>query len=285
MKIKELARVAQKRVREDKDLVIAFTGNEGDGKSGLSINTGLAIDPSFNVNTHLLYSPTVEEAKQKIYGLPKFSFVGVDEAIKIMYKLNWGTKLSKYLNVIYGICRKQNQVSGLCMPRFTDFNEYFRNHRIRLWVHIFDPVSLSKDWGEAAVMVRSWNPITSDPWGIVKAERAFLKLSKYKKITNFEMRARKTFFSKLESFVDFLDFGYVEQSMWDEYNLLKDKFSVPDELDGETEKNEVTKWKDRTSVATKALIKLGYTQAQVAKLYGVSTASVNSWVKPVIQRT
>lgn len=279
MKIKDLADIAKKRVHEDKDLVLAFTGNEGDGKSGLSINFGLKVDGNFDLKRNILYSPTVQEAREKIFNLPHFSYVDVDEAIKVMYKLNWSNKLAKYLNVVYAICRNEHKITGLCMPRFTDFTEYFRNHRIRVWVHIFDPISKSKNWGEAAVMVKSWNPLTSDPWGMVQAEKLYRKLTKRQRAGTFSVEMQKDFYSKLDSFVDTLEFGFVKQDLWEEYIRLKAELSVADELD-EDKESKAELWQSRCVLAIKALKGLGANEKDVARLLKVSKGSISKWLVP-----
>ena len=92
-----------------------------------------------------------------IVKLPKYSIVDVDEAIKILYKLQWYSDISIFLNIIYALCRRENKISTLDMPRFKDFNEYFRNWRIKLWIHVIER-------GVAIIFIKHWSPFIDDPW-------------------------------------------------------------------------------------------------------------------------
>lgn len=162
----DVSKIFLRRVKKDKDAVIALTGDEGEGKSTLAlhiIQETLRLHHKTEeeiletINDYVIYSPNKEEVKKRIIGLPKYMPVSADEAIKILYKLNWGTEIQKYLNMLYAICRKENKITILCMPRFIDFNEFFRNHRIKFWIHILER-------GRAVMFSKDWSPFSKDPW-------------------------------------------------------------------------------------------------------------------------
>ena len=277
--IKNMAKIASNRVRLDKDLTIAVTGFEGDGKSALALGIGMETDPLFDLRRNVLFSPTVEETKEKIYSLPKFSPLIADEAIKIMYKLNWSGKLSKYLNTIYGLCRKENKISILCMPRITDFTEYFRNHRIRIWIHIIDPINNQKRYGHAILMTRSWNPITQDPWGLKSFERNMEKERRRRRMdSEYSLDDKIDMFSRLPTFIDVIKFGWLDDKIWDEYLRLKNEVTVGDDYLIDDQTKELEKWKSRTLYSVKAFMLLGFTKKSIAKLYKISEHTISGWL-------
>lgn len=97
------------RARNGKDSVVAICGDEGDGKSTLAANIGFESDMFFDFERNELFSPTNEEMQEKVVGLPRFSTIVADEAIKILYKLNWQSKSQRFLNELYALCRRENK--------------------------------------------------------------------------------------------------------------------------------------------------------------------------------
>ena len=118
--IKTLARLIRKRLREDWDVVIAVTGQEGCGKSTLAIELGMAVDKNFDLEQNIIYIPDYKLIAKKITEeLKKYSVLIIDEAIKTMYKRRWQARAQIFLNQLYSICRKQNIATILCMPSFS----------------------------------------------------------------------------------------------------------------------------------------------------------------------
>ncbi len=278
---KQFGQICLDRALKDKDLSVGVTAPEGDGKSCLSIGIGMGIDPNFQLMRNILFSPSVKEIRNKIYNLPPYTPIIADEAIKIMYKLNWGTKIQKYLNKIYAVCRSQNKISIFNMPRFTDFSEYFRNHRLRLWIHIVDPISNEKKEGHAVVMARSWNPVTIDAWGLKRFEKRLEDERKHgKKDVYYSLDDKIGAFEQLSGFIDVMKFKWIRQDVWDEYELIKAKTNVDDE---EMEEDKVSvqldQWKHRTILAIKIFQGMGYSTADIAKVFKTHTVSVSTWLK------
>jgi hypothetical protein len=61
------------------------------------------------------------------------------------------------------------------MPRFIDFNEFFRNHRIKFWIHIISR-------GHAVFFIRDWSPFSKDPWWIQDSQKTIDMHYKSKKL-------------------------------------------------------------------------------------------------------
>ena len=279
---KQVGKIALERVTRDKDLAMGITGLEGDGKSCVSVQIGLGIDPSFEMFRNVLFSPSVKEIKRKIYNLPPYTPIIADEAIKIMYKLNWGSKIQKYLNKIYAVCRNQNKISIFNIPRFTDFAEYFRNHRLRLWIHIVDPISNEKDEGHAVVIARSWNPVSVDPWGLKIFEKKIDDQRKRgKKDVYYTLDDKLALFQELPGFVDVLRFRWVKQSLWDEYLKLKNDVAVEedDELEEDKIVIELGQWKNRTIRAINIFKAMGYSSKDIAMVFKTHPTSVTTWIR------
>jgi hypothetical protein len=206
-------------------LPIAVTGPEGDGKSALAAGAAKACSPGFDFEISELYSPTEQEMEQKMRMLPKYEAIVADEAINILYKLNWQNKMQKYLNQLFALCRQENKIAFLCMPRFTDFNEYFRNHRIRIWLHIIDPISNEKPKGHAVVFAKSWSPVSIDPWYLKEMQKIIDAYGKKKclKEVEFSLEDKIACLSKMRTYVGVLEFGWLPQTDWETYLRLKNE--------------------------------------------------------------
>lgn len=228
--VQQVANQFTKRLNDDKDVVVAVTGAEGDGKSTLAMQLGMASDPAFHLERNVLYSPNYEEMKNKIVGLPKYSTVVADEAIKSLYKLRWQEKLQKYINTLYAICRQENKLSLLCMPRFIDFNEYFRQHRIKFWIHVIDPISKSKDIGHAVIFGKSWNPFTQDAWNFKDMQKSIDDYSRQKRLkeVEFSLSHKSYVLAKSRNYIGTMEFGKMQDDMFSQYTELKKKFAYDD---------------------------------------------------------
>ncbi len=278
---KQFGQLCLDRALKDKDLSIGVTAPEGDGKSCLSIGMGLGIDPNFQLTRNVLFSPSVKEIRDKIYNLPPYTPIIADEAIKIMYKLNWGSKIQKYLNKIYAVCRSQNKISIFNMPRFTDFSEYFRNHRLRLWIHIVDPINNEKKEGHAVVMARSWNPVTIDAWGLKRFEKRLEDERKRgKKDVYYSLDDKIGAFEELPGYIDVMKFKWVRQDIWDVYEQLKAKTNVDDEeVEEDKASVQIQQWKKRTILAMQIFKGMDYSNSDIAKVFKTHAVSVASWLK------
>lgn len=161
----------------DWDTVGGVTGDEGVGKTDLLITLGLIyegltidqiIHPSKEdlviietfFRNQMLYVQNAQEIERVIEGCPQYSFIGVDEGMMILYKYEHGTKRQRKLNKYFATCRKNhNNAVFFCMQDFNDFTKFFRNRRIKLWIHIVNR-------GQAILMTRSSNPVSEDKWNM-----------------------------------------------------------------------------------------------------------------------
>lgn len=157
----------RERVKNNWDLVIAISGEEGVGKSHLAITLAMLLDKNFDLERNISYMPTYNEVITKFHALPKYSVYVIDEAIRVLDKQNWAEDLQKAIRHMYATERKQNKITFLLMPRFTDLSERFRNYRVKIWIHI-----LAR--GVACIYIRDDDKDLgrSDPWHFKDNESA-----------------------------------------------------------------------------------------------------------------
>jgi len=176
------------RERNDFDNVIAITGGEGTGKSTLAYILGYEFSREmgviFQLKKNIIIAPTEDQIIEMVRNLPRYAVIDLDEAIRVLYKMDWNTAEQRLLNKLYTVCRDENKTTILCMPRFTDFGEFWRNHRIKIWLHILER-------GLAVVFIRDEGIVGTDVWNLKKLEDERNiptingKLKYYRKINTF----------------------------------------------------------------------------------------------------
>ena len=147
----------RRRLRQDWDIVIAITGEEGSGKSTLGMLLGGLIDKRFDFEKNVSFLPDSEEITKQFTSLKKYQCYVIDEAIRALYKMNFMSNLQQSLVQMWATERFQNKATIMIIPRFRDLTENFRNHRVKIWIHVLTR-------GHAVVYVRDDDPHNSDPW-------------------------------------------------------------------------------------------------------------------------
>lgn len=182
-KLLKIAREIRRGLREDYDFVCAITGREGSGKSTLMIILMILIDRRTNLKKQLSLLPSSGEIKRMFKSIKQYGVLGIDEAIKILHKQDWYNVLQKIIVHMYATERFQNKATFLCIPRFKDLNENFRNHRVNCWIDVLDR-------GVAFVKVPIPVSYFSDPWlmdEMIKKYQFLLKSKKGSQITIEDM--------------------------------------------------------------------------------------------------
>jgi len=214
----------KKRVREDFDAVIAITGEEGVSKSTLANWVGMKTDKYYTLEKNCLFSPSPKSLVDSVRNLPRFSAVNADEAVKILYKQQWW--LQTFINKFYRLCRQDNKISIMCMPRFNEFNEGFRNHRILIWIHIFGR-------GIGVAFQKDWSPFVKDPWHFDDNQKMIASRGKHLKYYNFKMEDKMRILEKSPNFIGTVTFPnlpedfvvkYKEMAKQHKYEGLEEEF-------------------------------------------------------------
>lgn len=169
------------------------------GKSNEAIKIAEAIDPNFDLKESEVFSISNDEIFQKMTNR-KIKVLIFDEAIKNLYKLNWASASQKYLNTLWSLARQENKVVIMCLPRFRDINEFFRNHRIRFWLQILVR-------GESVLFVRDTKNIFSkDPWHLDQNSK-FMEEAMYgSKLNDVSLNKWKDLIQKTKNFVAFIEY-------------------------------------------------------------------------------
>jgi hypothetical protein len=281
--VKELVVGFMKRVKKDKDVAMAISGYEGDGKSTLAVQIVIEVlrvlgktDEYIleNFNDYMIYSPNKDEMFQKITKPEKYAPINSDEATKALYKLNWASSSQKFLNVLFQLCRKENKINILCIPRFTDLNEYFRNHRVMFWIHILET-------GTAVLMIRDWSPFSRDPWHIDENRKTIDESRKRKKLGDFEIDEKITLMKKARGFVSVLKWDDLDTRFKNVYLKGKHEHSyegIGEDGDiGTTGRNE--KYKEALTKACVALKQKGLSGSEIARTLDIGRSSVYDYLK------
>lgn len=190
-------RALKKRVRKDYDAVVGITGAEGVSKSSLANQMGFHTDKNYTIEKNCLFSPNPKNLVESIRYLERFSTVNADEAIKILYKQQWW--LQVFINKFYRLCRQDNKISIMCMPRFSEFNEGFRNHRILFWIHILDR-------GIGIVYERDWSPFSPDPWNFKDNQKRITKMISGRKYSKIELERRMNILERSDNCIGRITF-------------------------------------------------------------------------------
>jgi hypothetical protein len=215
MTIERMASLIKKRLNEDNDLVLAITGDEGDGKSTLGVHVCKAVDNKFDFIKNVCYYPSYNELQEKFKALEPLQAYLIDEAIKIANKKKWMEKLQQDIIEMYATERWQNKLSVMLIPRFTDFTENLRNHRIKIWIHIIKR-------GYAVIFIREkHNIFEPDPWRIRQNTKIINNKLKNLKTTEININDSLSMFAETVNFFDVLRFDDMNETDKITYTTLK----------------------------------------------------------------
>lgn len=281
--VKDLVKRFQKRVRDDYDAVIAVTGEEGSGKSVLAnnlieeylktyCNTREELLEEFK--KYIIFSPNKETVKETIEKAPRYSILNADEAMKILYKQNWASYVQRWLNMLYAVARQENKISVLCIPRFVDLNEYFRNHRVKYWIHVLDR-------GTAVFSIRDWSPYNDDPWLIKENNKKLKKMGYRKKFFEFTKEDKINFFKKLPTYVGVIQFNDMDSDLKKVYKQYKKqyKYSDMEEQMKNTDGGKMTQWyiDKMRNLAYNLRHKAGWRVKEIENFIGVGHTTISEW--------
>lgn len=282
----ELIKILKTRVKKDWDAVIGITGEEGSSKSTLAswlVYQGCLYDGMTEEEAlekfveYTIFSPNKERVQEQITKSARYSVVNADEAIKILYKQNWATPIQKFLNMFYALCRQENKISILCMPRFLDFNEFFRNHRIKFWIHVLDR-------GVGVMFEKDWFPASADPWFLKHATKLNEDMYKRKHTSDFNLDEKIQALSRLKNFVGVIRFDDLPTKLKNAYKKGKAQFAYED-LDEQVKQGDVAPgakaalYHDKAILTAHNLIKSGMARRDVARMMGVNERTIARYLK------
>ncbi len=213
-RLKDFANLVKRRLRQDWDLVIAITGEEGCGKSTFAMILGALIDRRFDFEKNVSFLPDEKEIRNEFRRLKKYQCYVIDEAIRSLYKMNFMSSLQQSLIQMWATERFQNKATILVLPRFKDLTENFRNHRVKVWIHV-----LAR--GHAVAYIRDDDSHSKDPWLFDYTFKYKFKAFKRSNVATIPVEERLKIERKLRNYL--VDFEFPDMSEEDKsrYNELK----------------------------------------------------------------
>ena len=243
----------RKRVRNDWDLVLAITGEEGVGKSSLAFWLSILIDKKIDLSKSFTFSADTYHLIKQVKDIEQYGVVVLDEAIKALYKRDWASKAQRVINKVYTTIRYQNKITILCIPNFTDLTSYFRNYRVKVWIHVYSR-------GKAAVFFKPRVLHSDDPWFLKQHDRLRKKTKDSTLIDDDEF---EYYLAKCRGFIGFLHFPDVPDDVGAWFRYKKSRHEDEDLEDEAVENNFV---EERNLCVFVLNSVLGITQDSIARL-------------------
>ncbi|MFQ3275114.1 MAG: excisionase family DNA binding protein [Candidatus Nanohaloarchaea archaeon] len=113
----------------NKDFLFVVAGEEGTGKSALSLMMAKHLDPNFDVEKQVAFSS--QEFRRKASQLEPFKPIIFDEAIEGLYSRNAVTKENKKTIQFLRKCREMNLIIFLNLPQLSELDKPIRKHRAK----------------------------------------------------------------------------------------------------------------------------------------------------------
>lgn len=283
--LKKFCKMMRRRLRKDWDAVIGIEGPDpGVGKTCLNISLGYGIDPeSFNLATNVFYlsgslSAASHTIEKQFNGLNKYSYFAIDEGEDALYKLQWFNVLQQSLNLLYMKERKQNKATGICIPRFMDFNEMFRNYRIKYRIYVIDR-------GIAVAYLRDSDKDVMDPWHVRENEIIKKKFFRGKPIAERTVQDRLEAERRTLNYWFDFTFNDLPAEVWEEYRRVRALHKSETPLNERFNTNEL-RWKNGVfrlyDYLTKNVDKMigpdgkpiAINQNKLAEIVGITSATV-----------
>jgi DNA-binding MarR family transcriptional regulator len=263
-------------LRNNYDALVVISGGKGEGKTTLAHWFGKYIDERYTIERNFIFAPTYNAIRDKILGLEKYSVPIVDEAIKSFFKQDWFTEVQKSLLKLFTITRKENKLTILCIPDFTELRSDLRQKLVNLWIHI-------PERGKAIVFVPSPNPELEDRWLFKKNIKIWEKATDRLKTIEIagDVDRQLTILRKFRGYMT--DFEFPEMPKEEEaiYSALyeKNKYEITEEKESMS-----LRAKQYRQVVLKAVWALNYriapqwSQKKIAEELGLDAATISVMV-------
>lgn len=261
----------KKRLKDDWDIVMAWTGEEGSGKSTGAVMSGLLGDKNFDLVDNIAYLPNYEEVEGKFHNLQPQAFFNIDEATKVLYKLNWMNRLQVRINEMYQTERWQNKATQLCIPRIHDLNEHFRNHRVKVWIHIVAR-STKMQLAHAVAFIRDDTDIFHvDPWHMRDNHKIITRAKLSQKLVEIPVENKIQFYEKSPNFFFTFSFPPLPQPIEEAYKELKEYYRIKSSSQKEDS--------DPRLQVVLDLYRREWPQKDIANACGLHQTTVSRWVE------
>lgn len=266
----KVAKLLEESLVHEWDNVIAITGDEGTGKSMLAMQLAHHINNEFTMKDNVAFVPDEKQIYNMVTGLPPFSAIVLDEAIKAFYKLNWNNRMQIMLNELFTMCRNEHKATILCIPSILDLNKFMRSRRVRVWIHVMNR-------GFACVFMKDKSPFTEDPFHIDDTIRLIKK--KNMNFTKLRFHKQVDFLRSLPNFADFITFPKLTRRSEKEYKDLKNANRYEDFEAKINKKDSVNREKKAMLKMVLAYRKEKKSWAEIAHITGYNESTIQKWLK------
>ena len=256
-------------------ILLAICGTTGVGKSTLAIEIAQDGDPNFTIEKNVLFNPSLNEVMKKIKELPYGSYIVLDEAINICYKMEWYSETNRLMGKFLNLCRKERKKIIFCIPNFGDMSKHIRE-LMNMWIEVISR-------GEAIVFVK--NPIVGgqkwQPELMYKHIAKRLRHKRYADITTSDIRY---YLRRNQHYLGELKFLKLEAKVEAEYEFLRDKVKYDGlELINNEKESQVL-----IRIYRYTLSLIGFTYEQIGDITGITkqaiSGSLNSLDKEIKSR-
>lgn len=258
-KVNDIGGIISESIHNDNDYIANIAGGEGKGKSTLAKkickSANMKSHGSYDVEKNTLFYPSIEEISDIYDGTHQFWVMQWDEAIRILYKLDWASIKSKALVKDFAVNRALNMGTVLCIPRMKDLNENFRNWRINLWGEVVER-------GCCVWFSPDWNTFAPDPWHWDENYKLVkLAQGQNKNLSKFTLDDKLKIFSKCIGFEGYTLYDKEEGPEWELYLDLKDKKRTS--LTAMAERN------DKPRQIVQNLYRSGFKPVEISRMTGL----------------
>ena len=170
LKFDDLKKKIFESIDNEKDYIIALSGDEGEGKSvNAAWNIAARFWEDFDIENNVIYTGNGQEFDDKYKLLNRKGVIVIDEAIKLAYKMDFAKSTTKDLVRKYTADVRKEKLAChiMCIPVLSDLVVNFRTHRVKMWIELIDRKYTNKNFCIGIVFVKDRNPFTessSDPW-------------------------------------------------------------------------------------------------------------------------
>lgn len=266
MTVEDVAKFCKKKVKSDFQLFVGISGETGIGKSVFGLQLAKQCTPNFSLDRNVLYAPTFDQLKEMAEKLPAYNPILLDEAIKIMAKWDWQSRRARELNKYSDVSRVENKIYILCVPRFRDLNEKFRNGNITIWIHL---LHRNKETGEGTGVLfsKDWNMFSTDSWNITLNDKLIKIAQSKRRMSEFTLEEKIKVLSKSVNFVAVVHWDNLPDQEYHEYKNHKQLHKY-ENIQEEKIKPRYERWKRDLYRAITLLREAGWNNFEIAEKMG-----------------
>ena len=216
--ITDLVEIAKERQQNKFDVIIAVSGDRGNGKSSLLFRFFSRFKP-FKAWNHQIYS---RKDVMRLLEKNKFGCIFDDEAIRTGYKRNFFDADQKLLIQMINMYRDNFNVYGLAVPNFYSLDKDLRD-LIKIHIHVVER-------GLGVVHIaNSGNLYSDDAWDVKYNKKIEERWSESKKKNpNFKPKYNKL--TTFRGYIRFPDLTPKQRLLYEEVKVTKRKAVYEEEM-------------------------------------------------------